>query len=95
MNTNKRLIVILSIASILLLIPLITMQFSSEVNWSFADFIVAGILLFGTGLACEFIIRKVKTRKQRIILCAIVLATCFLIWVELAVGIFGTPLAGS
>src|SRR5688572_8496668 len=101
MNTKStdvqtaRLIGIMLTAAFLLCIPLIAMQFTNEVNWSPFDFIIMGVLLFGTGLACEFVMRKVKTIGQRIIVCGIVLAALFLIWAELAVGLFGTPFAGS
>jgi hypothetical protein len=85
---NKNLIYIISAAALLLLIPLIAMQFTNEVNWGVLDFIVAGILLLGTGLACNFVLQKVKNTKFRIAICLIILASLFLIWAELAVGIF-------
>jgi hypothetical protein len=71
------------------------MLFTDEVKWSLADFIVAAVLLFGTGLLCELILRKVRSKKQRIILCFIILAILLLTWAELAVGIFGTRFSGS
>lgn len=92
---NKRLLVIVVITVLILVMPLIAMQFSDEVKWSYSDFLVAGILLLGTGLLFEFALRKVKKTRQRIVICAAILATLFLIWIELAVGIFGTPIAGS
>lgn len=92
---NKRLITILITATALLLIPLIAMNFSNEVNWSIFDFLVAGVLLIGTGLTLEFILRKVKTTKNRILFGIALFIALFLIWAELAVGIFGTPFAGS
>lgn len=92
---NKRLIGILLSAAMLLLIPPVAMQFTNEVSWTLFDFIVMGVLLFGTGLLCELVLRKVKHTRNRILICAIVLAAFFLIWAELAVGIFGSPFAGS
>lgn len=71
------------------------MQFSNEVNWSIMDFLVAGVLLFGTGLTIEFVLRKVKTRKNRILICGIILLLLLLLWIELAVGLFGSPIAGN
>jgi len=71
------------------------MQFTDDVNWTLLDFIVAGVLLLGTGLMCEIVLRKVKTIKFRIVICVILLLLFILIWVELAVGIFGTPLSGN
>ncbi len=92
---NKRLIIIFAIAAILLSIPFVAMQFTNEVDWKIYDFTIMGVLLFGTGLICEFLIRKVKSIKHRIIFCGVVLLLLFLIWAELAVGIFGTPFSGS
>ncbi|WP_205728694.1 MULTISPECIES: hypothetical protein [Flavobacterium] len=92
---NKRGIGIVLTVVFLLLIPLIAMQFTKEVNWNLADFVVAGVLLLGTGLICELVMRKVKNTNHRIILCAAILAALLLIWIELAVGLFGTPFAGS
>lgn len=95
MTQNKRLSGIMITVTFLLLIPLIAMQFTEEVNWSLADFIVAGFLLYGTGLLCEFVLRKVTKIQYRITICAAILLLLLLVWAELAVGIFGTPLAGS
>ena len=92
---NTRLIIIVGIVVVLLLVPLIAMQFTSEVNWSYFDFVVAGTLLLGTGLACEFVLRKVKITQYRIAICVAIVAVLILVWAELAVGIFGTPFAGN
>jgi hypothetical protein len=92
---NKRLIIILFTSAILLLIPFIAMQFTDEVNWSLLDFVVAGALLLSTGLMCELVIRKIDKIKYRIAICVALLVVLILIWAELAVGIFGTPLSGQ
>lgn len=92
---TKRLYAILIIVLILLLIPLVAMQFTNEVNWSLMDFVVAGILLFGTVLAIELVLQKVKSRKNRIIISGIIIILLLLLWVELAVGVFGSPMAGN
>ncbi len=92
---NKRLTGILLTVAFILLIPFIAMQFTHEVNWTAPDFIVAAVLLLGTGLTCELVLRKVKKIEYRIALCAVILAVLLLIWVELAVGIFGSPFSGS
>lgn len=92
---NKRLIIIVLTSVIILLIPLIAMQFTDEVNWTLFDFIIAGALLLGTGLMCELSIRKINKIKYRIAICLALLVVLLLIWVELAVGIFGTPFSGQ
>lgn len=86
---------IVSSVAVLLMIPFVAMQFTAEVNWSPLDFVVAGVLLLGTGLLCELVFVRVKTRNARIVLCGLLLFILFLVWAELAVGIFGTPFAGS
>ncbi len=94
-NTPQRLLIIISIVLLLLSVPLIAMQFTDEVNWNTFDFIVAGILLLGTGLAVEFVLRTIRSTQQRLLLCGFILFVLFLAWAELAVGIFGSPFAGS
>ena len=88
-------LIILLIVGMLLLIPLIAMQFSSEVVWTASDFIIMGILLLVTGLGIDLVLRKVSNSKNRLIISGIILAVFFMIWAELAVGVFGTPFAGS
>lgn len=80
---------------LILLVPLIAMQFTSGVNWGPEDFIVIGILLFGTGLGYVLAAQKVRSTEHRLILGAVLLGVLLLVWAELAVGIFGTPFAGS
>jgi hypothetical protein len=92
---NKRLVIISAVVVIPLLIPLIAMQFSTEVNWTLFDFIVATVLLFSAAMAIDLIIRKVKGKTYRIIFSVVVLVVFLLIWAEIAVGIFGTPIAGT
>ncbi len=94
-SENKRLKAILAIGTLLLLIPFIGMQFSNEIDWKLNDFIIAGVLLYGTGLIIELILRKVNKQKDRMLLTIAALVLLLLIWLELAVGIFGTPIAGS
>ncbi len=90
-----RIIAILAITVTILAIPLIAMQFSNEVKWTLIDFATAGALLLSTGLAIELVIRNLKTGTLRTVILIAILLALFLIWAELAVGIFGTPFAGS
>jgi hypothetical protein len=92
---NKRLVGIVLTVVLLLLIPLIAMQFTAEVNWGPGDFVIAGVLLLGTGLLCELVLRMVSKTEYRIVICGALLLALLLVWLELAVGVFGTPFAGS
>ena len=86
---------ILPIVGLLLSIPLIVMQLTDEVNWSFFDFIIMGVMLSITGLAIGIIIKTIKNYKYRNIFIAIIIMIFLLIWAELGVGLFGTPFAGN
>ena len=90
-NTAYKAAIRLAIATgIILLLPLIAMQYTDEVVWDLADFVVAGVLLFGTGLAYELMARKGGTVAYRAAV-GIALATVFLlVWVNGAVGIIGS-----
>ena len=91
----KRLVMIAMITATILLIPLIAMQFSEEVNWTLGDFMVAGFLLLGFGLLFDLAIRLVKKSRYKVLIFIAILILFLLVWAELAVGIFGTPLAGN
>ena len=80
---------------LLLLIPLTAMQFSSEVNWSIFDFVIMGVLLLALGFSIRFIRNKKSVLKYPLLMIIAVVVLFFIIWVELAVGIFGSPIAGS
>jgi uncharacterized membrane protein YoaK (UPF0700 family) len=75
----------------LLLIPLIGSLFSSEVQWSGADYLIMGVLLFLLGSMIELVLRRTQKQSSRLLLIGISLLIFLLIWAELAVGIFGSP----
>ena len=86
--------VLLGTAAILL-VPFVAMRFTSEVNWDAFDFIVAGLLLAGIGSLYVLVARTLRTPVQRRAAGGGLLLTLLLLWAELAVGIFGSPIAGS
>jgi uncharacterized membrane protein YdcZ (DUF606 family) len=79
-----------AIAALILLLPLVAMQFTGEVAWSLADFVVAGALLFGTVLAYELIARKMDSIAYRAAVGMAVTTALLLVWLNLAVGIIGS-----
>lgn len=93
--TTKRPLLIAGAVAGILLIPFLAMQFTSEVSWNAMDFVIAAILLLGAGSAVEIILRLLKTRTSRLVAGLLVFLLLAIIWAELAVGILGTPLAGS
>lgn len=92
---GKNIIRIVLGTAFILLIPLVAMQFTDEVKWGPFDFIVIGILLLGTGLVYEVLAQKMRTGVHRAVLATVLAGMLFLVWAELAVGVFGTPFAGS
>ncbi|WP_228437917.1 hypothetical protein [Chryseobacterium sp. 7] len=68
---------------------------SKEVNWSASDFLIAGALLFTTAFLINLVRSRIKKRYQRILISVFILLALALIWIELAVGIFGSPFAGN
>jgi hypothetical protein len=92
---TQNLLRIALVTACVLLVPLVAMQFTDEVAWGAADFVAAGTLLFGVGLAYELLVRRTSDARRRIAAGAAVVGTFLLIWVELAVGLLGTPFAGQ
>ena len=81
---------------LILAIPLVAMQFTTEVNWSVTDFVVMGLLLVGVGLAFVLITRHAGSFVYRLAGLAAIGSTFLLIWVNLAVGLIGGgPHAGN
>lgn len=95
MHTVKRIHYILMAVPVLLAIPLIGTMVSESVQWDFFDFMVMGILLLGAGLLLEWILRRVSRTSSRGVWIFLLGLAFLLLWAELAVGIFGSPLAGS
>lgn len=78
-----------SLAALLLLLPLVAMQFTAEVNWTASDFVFAGVLIGSVGLALELAVRMSRNRAYRAGI-AFALAAAFLIlWSNGAVGMIG------
>lgn len=95
-DTTTRRIAFFAVGSALVLsVPLLAMQFTDEVVWDLFDFFVAGSLLLGSSLVYVLVTRHVRIRRSRVIIGALVAAVLVLVWAELAVGVFGTPIAGS
>ena len=78
-----------SIPALLLLLPLAAMQFTSEVDWTAADFVVAAVLLGSVGLAFELIVRKSRSLAYRLGAATAVIAAFLTVWVNGAVGMIG------
>jgi hypothetical protein len=69
-------------------------SYTAEVNWNVADFIIAFILLSILSILIDAVL-KIKATRMRLILFISTIIAFILLWLELAVGIFNSPIAGS
>lgn len=74
-------------AAFLLLLPLVAMQFTEEVNWGEVDFIVFGAILIAACGAYELATRLSGNSTYRAAFGLAVAAAFILVWIILAVGI--------
>jgi len=92
---SSRLKKILISITVILTIPVFGKLCTDDFQWALPDFFIAAILLYGTGIMIDFILRKVQKKSHRIALCGLILFLLLCIWAELAVGLIGTPFAGN
>lgn len=74
----------------LLLLPLLAMQFTDEVNWGPGDFLLAGALVAGVGLAYEWALRSTGNRAYHAGAGVALAGAFILVWANLAVGVIGS-----
>ena len=84
----RQVIAVVAVTAMLLMVPLLGMLLGDQINWGLGDFVLAALLIGGTGLAFVFGSALVRTRGQRIILGAVLAFVMLAIWAEAAVGIF-------
>ena len=77
-------------AALMLLLPLVAMQLTDQVNWDVADFAIAGVLLIGIGVPYELAVRKTGDTAYRAGVGVALAAAFLLVWVNGAVGIIGS-----
>jgi len=79
----------------LLIIPLLGVLLTDSVEWGIFDFFLMGSLLLVLGIAINLTFLNIKHFNKRIAIISFVILIFLLIWVELAVGVFNTPFAGT
>jgi len=79
----------------LLLVPFVASLFTDEVQWSGLDYLIMGVMLLAVGSGIQWVLQKFQSRRNRLIGVGLVVLLFLLVWAELAVGVFGTPFAGS
>ena len=78
-----------SIPLLILLLPLVAMQFTEEVDWQLADFVLMGSLMAFVGGGIELACRSSNDIRYRAAASLALLAGFLITWVNLAVGILG------
>ena len=71
------------------------MWITDEINWSPFDFIIMGSLLTILGAGINFVINYTKNSNNKTLYIGILVLIFLLIWAELSVGIFDSPIAGN
>ena len=79
----------------LLIIPLLGVLLTNAVEWGIFDFLLMGSLLLVLGIAINLTLLNIKYFNKRIAIIFFIILIFLLIWVELAVGVFNTPFAGT
>ncbi len=93
---NRSILYVGVVTTLLLMVPLVAMQFTDQVKWTIIDFVLMGVLLFGTGSLFVLVIRHGENIIYRAGMAVAVGATFLMIWVNLAVGLIGSgPHAGN
>jgi len=86
---------IFAVPALLMLAAFFANLYADGWNWSPSDFLVAGILLFGAAFFVHLVLSSGRSLSSKLIISMIILLALALIWIELAVGIFAGPFAGS
>lgn len=68
---------------------------NAEFKWSVFDFILAFVMLLSLGFGLEYLIRKTKSKTSKLFLILLITSLFMLLWTEMAVGIFNSPIAGK
>jgi len=73
-----------------ILLPLVAMQFTSEVNWTVGDFLFATLMIGSVGLAFELVVRASNSTAYRAGAATALAAAFLTVWVNGAVGMIGS-----
>lgn len=89
-NLSKSILWVALVTALVFSMPLVAMQFTTQVNWSVTDFIIMGILIFGTAFSYVLLTRLSPTIIHRVAFALAIGSTFLLIWANLSVGLIGS-----
>lgn len=73
---------------LLLFVPAIAMVITNEVDWSFLDFFIMGIMLFTLGWTIRWTRLNTRHRMAQWFIITAILGLFITVWVALAIGLF-------
>lgn len=80
---------------IILAANLVAMQFTDRVGWSAFDFALASVFLIGFGFILDRVMAAFRNSTHKVSIGAAVVFAAAVLFVELSVGLVGSPIAGS
>ena len=89
-NGNRWRVLGWGMAAGVILLPLVAMQFTSEVKWTTGDFLFAILMIGSVGLAFELVVRASSNIAYRAGAAAALAAAFLTVWVNGAVGMIGS-----
>jgi len=89
MHENRWRVAVWGTAGCLLLVPLVAMQFTREVDWTGSDFAVMGAMLAAACGIWELGMWLSRNRAYRAAFAVVAVGAFLMTWINLAVGIIG------
>ena len=83
MISKQSFYVVFSTTLCLLLLPLVAMQFTAEVNWGLGDFVVAGVLFSSFGYLYAVLTKSSSNIGRRVAVGLLVMGLFMLVWLSL------------
>ena len=96
LKINKTQKVLFSVIMLILAIPFVEqLDGKAAFNWSILDFTITFIMLSVFGFGLEIGLRKLSSQRVKLMVALSVTFIFILVWAEIAVGIFNSPIAGD
>ncbi len=94
-NKAKKLWLFSALVVALALLIALALSIAGILLWSPFDFVLAGVLLIGLAITMNLILNYTKKSTMRWLFLIVAILLFILLWMELAVDLFGSSLSGS
>jgi len=92
---HKVMAVIVVVTALVLVGNLAAMQMTDRVSWSWFDFALISVFLLGTGMVLDVAVGAFRNSTHKVAIGAAIAVAAAVLFVELSVGLVGSPIAGS